>query len=447
MEEYTQITLDQWAQWKEDIRQKLAETANNFVYIGYRLKQIRDSGMYDGAADIFEFAQKEYGMGKSTVSRFIAINEKYSEGGNSLELRKEFRSFSSSKLSEMLTLPDNEIQLINERTTVRAIRELKQFNAEDPEKVLEEETAKEELSATGEQEKRTYTPLEKCLIDFFRTKQRTLAEVMELLDQETTAGQKQAAELMAPSGQAFHKKGIVFLFLYEWGEGVKYKLMTEPEPVFMTWTDFLEHVRGIFKGYGIKEFYEKLDGTHAQSNQGFPAVATSQRNAEQNEEKSEQKTENCDQKVEKREQTKEREEDTEETDEKSEEKPTKATPEAGDVEAAGIEEEENGEVETKGEAGADAAEDEETSADPEPGDNETDAVGGTGEGGSCGGKAGEEQSEEQLIKDIRKELQTLAEKIDDRDWWGTIDKARDVIYIADTLKGIEFRRNGGADNE
>ena len=53
METYEQITLDQWVQWKEDIRQKLAETAGNFVHIGYRLKQIRDSGILDGAADIF----------------------------------------------------------------------------------------------------------------------------------------------------------------------------------------------------------------------------------------------------------------------------------------------------------------------------------------------------------------------------------------------------------
>lgn len=53
MEEYTQITLDEWTQWKEDIRKKLTETAGNFVYIGYRLKQIRESGMFDGAADVF----------------------------------------------------------------------------------------------------------------------------------------------------------------------------------------------------------------------------------------------------------------------------------------------------------------------------------------------------------------------------------------------------------
>ena len=128
MEEYHQITLDEWSSWVEDIRTKLSETAQNFVYIGYRLKQIRDSGNFGGAEDVFEFAQKEYGISKSAVSRFIAINEKYSEGGNSLELKEQYKGFSSSKLSEMLSLPDSECELITEETTVKQIRELKNFD-------------------------------------------------------------------------------------------------------------------------------------------------------------------------------------------------------------------------------------------------------------------------------------------------------------------------------
>ena len=270
MEEYTQITLDEWVQWKEDIRRKLAETANNFVYIGFRLKQIRDSGMFGGAADIFEFAQNEYGLGKSTVSRFIAINEKYSEGGNSLELREEFRNYSSSKLSEMLTLPDKEIELINERTTIRAIRELKKFDAEDPEKVQEAEEPTE----------RAWTPLEKCVIDFFKEKPTELDDIMMILEQEEP-DYKQAAEIMAPSGQAFHKKGIVFLFFYEYKDGVKYKLMTSPDPVTMEWPEFLNLVYGIYSewapGQVHKHFYhgqEKAEKTV--ENQGAEPVATSQ---------------------------------------------------------------------------------------------------------------------------------------------------------------------------
>lgn len=289
MEEYTQITLDQWTQWKEDIRRKLGETAGNFVYIGYRLKQIRDSGMYGGAADIFGFAEKEYGLGKSTVSRFIAINEKYSEGGNSLELKEEFRGFSSSKLAEMLTLPDNEIQLITEKTTIREIRELKNFNAQE---------AEEQGMAAGSVQEQERTPLEKCMIDFFKVRKEMLNGVMNHLEADPPE-YKQAAELMAPSGQASHKKGIVFLFLYDWNTGIKYKLMTEPEPVAMSWTEFLNTIYHIF-GVGDQtdvwgDFYREQESTEeepektvpAQSIQGSEAVATSQQEQEEEHENKE----------------------------------------------------------------------------------------------------------------------------------------------------------------
>lgn len=284
MEKYTQITLDEWTQWKEDIRKKLSETAGNFVYIGYRLKQIRDSGMFDGCADIFEFAQREWGLGKSTVSRFIAINEKYSEGGNSLELKEEFKQFSSSKLSEMLTLPDSEIQLITEKTTVKEIRALKEFDHQDPSREIVdgEETA--------------WTPLEKCLIDFFKDRKEVLNEIMRYMEDEQPE-YKKAMELMNPSGQSSHKKGIVFLFLYDWNTGVKYKLMTQPEPVSLTWQELLNN---IFRIYGTcdltdawSDFYrsetEAEKDAQIQSDQGSDeSVATSQQD-KRTEEKSEVK--------------------------------------------------------------------------------------------------------------------------------------------------------------
>lgn len=278
MEEYTQITLDQWTQWKEDIRNKLAETAGNFVYIGYRLKQIRDSGMFGGAADVFEFAKNEYGLGKSTVSRFIAINEKYSEGGNSLELREEFKRFSSSKLAEMLTLPDSEIQLITEKTTVKEIRELKEFDRQTP--------PAEEVTEV------TWTPLEKCLVDFFKVRKEMLNGIMACMG-ENPPEYKKAAELMNPSGQSSHKKGIMFLFLYDWSMGIKYKLMTEPEPVSLTWPELLNTIFGIYAHCDLmdvwSDFYaepeeekqeekpEEEKASQPQSNQGESApVATSQ---------------------------------------------------------------------------------------------------------------------------------------------------------------------------
>ncbi len=301
MEEYTQITLDEWMQWKEDIRIKLAETAGNFVYIGYRLKQIRDSGMYGGAADVFEFAQNEYGLGKSTVSRFIAINERYSEGGNSLELKEEYRNYTSSKLSEMLTLTDSECELITEKTTVKEIREFKQFVRQD--------TPVEEPGAAGVGP--VYTPVQKCIIDYFEGRKETLNSVMKCLG-DGMPDYKAASEMVNPSGQSSFKKGIVFMFFYDWNTGVRCKLLTQPQPVNYTWTEFLGQVFDIYKGEGLadvwgsfyggksKEKEEAENDVQSQSGQGFaPSVATSQQE--------EKETEKQEEKIEKKEN---KEEDT-----------------------------------------------------------------------------------------------------------------------------------------
>lgn len=263
-QEFRQITLDEWLYWKEDIRDKLRETAGNFVYIGYRLKQIRDSGMYDGAADIFEFAQREYGLGKSTVSRFIAINEKFSEGGNSLELKAEYRDIGSSKLAEMLTLPDAECSLITERTTVKEIRELKGFLRQQPseetgdadaageeeydvpagnneEKCDGREKTEPEYADSGETSE--MTPLEKCFVEYFRDKKDLLNDMIPLIYANRY---DRAAELMNPSGYSTYKKGLVFLFLYDFSQGIKYKVFGQPEVSGLSWEKFLLQIYEIY---------------------------------------------------------------------------------------------------------------------------------------------------------------------------------------------------------
>lgn len=258
MEEYHQITLDEWSSWVEDIRKKLAETAQNFVYIGYRLKQIRDSGNFGGTSDVFEFAQKEYGISKSAVSRFIAINEKYSEGGNSLELKEQYKGFSSSKLSEMLSLPDSECELITEETTVKQIRELKSFDRQQPENVVS-------MYGDDEDENKP-SPLELCIIDYFKDKKDMLNKVIAL---EYDNKHKEAAEAMNPSGSASHSKGICFMFMYDYNTGIKYRLLTEPQPLTMTWDKFLETTYWIYS-----KIYEA--GQDDVWSEYYKAVATSQ---------------------------------------------------------------------------------------------------------------------------------------------------------------------------
>ena len=126
---YHQITLDEYISIKEDIKRRLNHLAESFVAIGYRLKQIRDTEAYrqDGYNTIFEFAEKELGLTKSPTSRFMAINDKYSVGGNSLELREEFIGLGKSRLSEMLTMDPEDYVLVTDQTSIKDIREIKRM--------------------------------------------------------------------------------------------------------------------------------------------------------------------------------------------------------------------------------------------------------------------------------------------------------------------------------
>lgn len=263
MEVEGQITLDEWMQWKEDIRRKLKETAGNFVYIGCRLRQIRDSGMLDGAADIFEFAQREYGLSKSTASRFIAVNERFADPYNPLLIKEEFENIGSSKLSEMLTLPDSECELITEKTTVKEIRDLKAFNKE-AEKLENVEESTISAVATSQQTTENepgskqlavdYTPLQKCIIEYFREKQGLLNKALGQIREKQW---KEAYETVNPGGYVSCNKGLCFLFMYDFNRGISYKLMTEPAPVNMNWEDFLMDVAEIYGEQSWEEFYGK----------------------------------------------------------------------------------------------------------------------------------------------------------------------------------------------
>lgn len=109
------------------IQNEISATCASFVAIGYYLKQVRDRELYlqTGYEDIWEFAQKQFGISKSSASRFMNINDRFSIGGNSPELLEQYEKFSSSQLSEMLTLTDGQIEQVTVETTVKEIRAMK----------------------------------------------------------------------------------------------------------------------------------------------------------------------------------------------------------------------------------------------------------------------------------------------------------------------------------
>jgi hypothetical protein len=132
--EYVQMTLTDWMSIKKELEDELRGAAAGFVRIGYLLRKIDESEGYkqDGCDSLTEWAEKEYGLSASSVSRFIAINKRYSIDGYSKQLRIEFAKYGQAKLQEMLTLPEEALQMISPEMKRADIREVKAFEKQAP---------------------------------------------------------------------------------------------------------------------------------------------------------------------------------------------------------------------------------------------------------------------------------------------------------------------------
>lgn len=97
-----------YQEYKAVLDAELNKTAEGFVRIGYLLKVARDTDILreSGYTSVTEFAEAEYNLDKSQVSRFIHINDKFAEGGYSDRLQDQYQGFGYAKLTLMLQLPD-----------------------------------------------------------------------------------------------------------------------------------------------------------------------------------------------------------------------------------------------------------------------------------------------------------------------------------------------------
>lgn len=113
------------------IQQNIAAAARSFIAVGYYLKQVRDRELFreDGHETIWAFARMEYGISKSTASRYMAINDRFSIGGNSPIVKGEYQDFSRSQLQEMLYLTDDQLERVKPEVSVLEIRQMRQGQA------------------------------------------------------------------------------------------------------------------------------------------------------------------------------------------------------------------------------------------------------------------------------------------------------------------------------
>lgn len=222
--EYVQMTLDDWAQMKQKLKQELLGVKQSFVRIGYALRQIDDQKLYeqDGYKSIAEFAQAEYGLGPSITSRFMSINREYSIDGYSEQLRPEYAELGRSQLEEMLKLPDTDRQMIQPETSREDIRELKRFNKTEP--------------AAG-----VADDISQLVEKFYQDNELILNAVYgEEFNEQTI---NRFIEIVNPAGNRSYKKGLYFMMMYE--NRVTFKKFGDT-PKDMTWWEFYQLTREIF---------------------------------------------------------------------------------------------------------------------------------------------------------------------------------------------------------
>lgn len=135
--------------YKAEVGTELLKTSESFVRIGYLLKVARDTEVLNGTeyeGNYIKFAESEFGLEKTQVSRFIRINDKFSVNGNSPELMDKYQGFGTRKLGIMLTLPDEIVEEFTPEYTVKDIEEISEEIKEE-QKVTPLEAYAEELEA------------------------------------------------------------------------------------------------------------------------------------------------------------------------------------------------------------------------------------------------------------------------------------------------------------
>lgn len=121
------VTFSKYQEFKTAMDVEIKGAVQGFVNIGYLLKVARDTNILheSGYTSVAEFAKAEYGLTKDVVSRYIRINDRFSENGYSMTLKTDYSDFGIGKLQEMLALPDEITDVLTPQMTKEQIIEVR----------------------------------------------------------------------------------------------------------------------------------------------------------------------------------------------------------------------------------------------------------------------------------------------------------------------------------
>lgn len=244
-------------QWQENT-QKASELVEGFMKIGYLLKMARDTDILRGTeyTDYIDFARQKYDIGKDVVSRYININNTFSEGGNSMILEEKYRGFGYAKLALMLTLPE---QIREEITPEYSKSEIQAIKDE-----LDEEAKISDIEVVLEGQKPEQygmSNVEKVLHQMFEDDPELFKEVYEGCKGETD-NQKALYEILAPAGEKVYSvriSGVGRFTVFVKQENIAMINVREGDKENFTWSEISNALFAFLNsGSSAKEAWESI---------------------------------------------------------------------------------------------------------------------------------------------------------------------------------------------
>lgn len=206
--EYTKT----YQEYKRELDAVLTRTAEDFVQIGYLLKVARDTDILaeSGYATVTDFAKAEYGIDKTQVSRFISINDRFSEGGYSDHLLPNYKGFGYAKLTLMLQIPDEINEALPPTLSKAEIQDIKdEVDAESKVTDIEVEIERAEAAAVTDKPMLPPegSPLKRNLWQLGKEQEELFRKLWKICFLHTAFGNKNNAEIMdvlIPQGDAVY---------------------------------------------------------------------------------------------------------------------------------------------------------------------------------------------------------------------------------------------------
>lgn len=256
-----------YQEFKKALDAELYNQAEGFVRTGYLLKVARDTDILreSGYVTVAEFAHAEYGLTKDVVSRYIAINDRYSEGGYSEKLQAQYQGYGVAKLQDMLTLPDAIIEVMSPEMTRKEIQEVKREYKE------EEANPMASLMEAQKAEQVDMTILQKAMHQYLYdnrgefTKGFDVAMRAETEKEEAVNG---ILDALAPSGvgiKTVRIQGIGRVMISFRGKDAEIEVLNvrTQERKSYSWQQFIEELRMFFAleaGESAIEAWERIYG-------------------------------------------------------------------------------------------------------------------------------------------------------------------------------------------